>query len=194
MVAAGVLGGLAMVVVALALHRPPLDDIGWSNLPDEPRLRSELSATLGHAPGLYVYPAIHSRAPAPDAEAKTYEVALAAGPSGLLVYLPVGDDVSPGHAMPEQLLVTIVMATLAAGLLSVTALHGGYGSRVLFVTALGALASIPAHMTYHAWFGFPANYTAARIALDFIPWMAASLVLAAIVRPSAGITPARSSS
>ena len=180
---AGVLGGLAMMVVAFALHRPPLDDIGWSNLTHEHPFRSALSASLGPARGLYVYPAVHSHAADQDAEAKAYEASLVAGPSGLLLYLPAGDSISPDRAMPEQLLVTIAMATLAAGLLSFTALGGGFGARLLFVTALGVLASVPAHMTYHAWFGFPASYTAARILLDFGPWLAASLMLAAIVRP-----------
>lgn len=180
---AGALGGLAMIVVGFMLHRPPLDDIGWSTLTDEPHFRSELSGSLGRARGLYIYPAVHSAAADQNAEGKAYEASLNAGPSGLLIYLPVGDSISAQRAMPEQLLVTLAMATLAAGLLSMTPSRGGFGSRVAFVAGLGIFASVPAHMTYHAWFGFPASYTAARILLDFGPWVAASLVLAAIVRP-----------
>ena len=173
---AGLLGGLAMMVAAFAIHRPPLDDVGWSDVPGEAQVRAALSASMGNTAGIYVYPAVDTGAETAEAKARTG-----------LIYRPAGQAVSPARAMPEELLKTLLLATLAAALLA-QAPRLSYAGRAAFVAAIGFIASISTHISYHAWFGFPASYTAARMAMDFGPWIVGALVIAAVTRarPSTG--------
>ena len=177
--AAGLLGGLAMMVVAFLLHRPPLDEIGWINLPDSAHVRSTLSTAIGDRPGLYVYPSIVGSASGDGG-------AIDRGPSGLLIYQPAGSEMSFAQSMAEEALKTILMATLAAFLLACVRSDFGYGARAGFIAAIGAMTSVSTHVSDHLWFGFPLSYTIGRIGLDFGPWIVASLVIAALVRPRLG--------
>ena len=181
---AGILAGLVMMAVAFGLHRPPLDELGWANFPTDAQVASRLSRELGHASGLYVYPALVGIS-AGDVETRnTHDRALQASPSGFVLYRAPGDAVDDSRAMPEELLKTLMVATLAAFLLAQTSNTPRYLSRFGFVAIIGVITSVSTHISYHAWFGFPGNYTVGRIVLDFVPWLFASLVIAHLVRPA----------
>ncbi len=180
------------MVAAFVLHRPPLDEVGWINLPQDAQIRKILSSEIGPASGLYVYPKLVGiDADSAGAAQAAYSEALKTGPSGFLLYRSAGDAVDPERGMVEELLKTFVVATLASLLLASTTGRRGYLFRFGFVAVIGAIASSSTHISYHAWFGFPAAYTLARIALDVVPWIAGSLVIAALVRPRDGDAPAR---
>lgn len=185
---AGMLGGILMMAVAFAIHRPPLDEFGWANLPNDAKVRSTLSAGLGHDSGLYVYPALVGISPSDMYSGKAYDLSIKAGPSGFVLYRATGDAVDAGRAMPEELMKTLIVATLAAFLLAQSSNLSSYFSRIVFVATIGAIASVSTHISYHAWFGFPGKYTIGRIALDLIPWLFASFLIARLLQPETQVS------
>jgi hypothetical protein len=178
-VLAGVLGGLAMFVVMSIFHMSPVAQIGFSMMKDDAAALSALQTATDNKPGLYIYPTVDMKAK--DAMA-TAEAARKTNPSGILIYQPPG---SPG--MIPKLLVTefateVVQALIAAMLLSMTAITV-YGARVGFVVLVALVSTISTNISYWNWYAFPASYTLANMGIELASFLAAALVIAALVKP-----------
>ena len=70
---------------------------------------------------------------------------------------------------------------LAVFLLAQTRLTS-YAARVAFVAGLGVLASLGTNISYWNWYGFPGSYTAAYMVTQFVGFLVAGLVVAAMTR------------
>lgn len=101
-----------------------------------------------------------------------------------MVYLPGGGPFMYSAQFVFGILINIVMATVAAYLLSLASGKlSGYGQRVIFVALVGLIASLSGPITNWNWWLYPAGFIVA-VAVDMIiAWVLAGLVIAKIVKP-----------
>ena len=106
-----------------------------------------------------------------------------AGPRGILIYHPEGEQaLSPkqlGLQLGDEILAGLVVAILLA---QATALKG-YAGRVGLVTLMGLLPFFIVNFPYWNWYGFPSNFTVSELVDKLITFFVAGLVLGAIVKP-----------
>lgn len=168
---AGILGGIAMFVWSSIAHlATPLASAGIAVLPDEQVTINSLAATLGEHEGLFLFP---SMATAGGESAKE-------GPVGFLVYHPHAAYALRPKTLITEFVTELVESIIAAYLLSATMLVG-YAARVGFVTLVGIAAAITTNVPYWNWYGFPTKYTLGYGLTEILAYLAAGLVIAAIV-------------
>ena len=183
---AGLLGGIAMFAWTSLAHMVlPLGGAGMKEIPNEQGVLSAMQASLGQAPGLYLFP---STGLGPDATMQQKSAAmdqygqkLAANPSGILIYHPPGaKPMTPGQ-LGTEFLTELIEALLAVILLSQTRLTS-FASRLGFVIVAGMLATIATNVSYWNWYGFPASYTAAYMTTGIVGFLCVGLVAAAVMK------------
>jgi hypothetical protein len=183
---AGLLGGIAMFAWTSLAHMVlPLGGAGFKEIPNEQGVLSAMQASLGTAPGLYLYPGTGL---GPDATMQQKRAAmdqygqkLAANPSGILIYHPPGvKPMTPGQ-LGTEFLTELIEALLAVILLSQTRLTS-FASRLGFVIVAGMLATIATNVSYWNWYGFPATYTAAYMMTGLVGFICVGLVAAAVMK------------
>lgn len=183
---AGLLGGVIMMVWLTVAHMvSPLGAVGFDNMLNDDATRAALTASMGDRPGMYGFPAVDTASKDMGASMKAYQDKTRTGPSGFLIYHPAGKATNMGAGALQEFLKLWVVATIAAFLLAEASAQLGYGARVGFVAAIGAVASLSTNVSYRAWYGFPGDYTAAAIFMEFVGYVLGGLVLAALVRPPA---------
>ena len=185
---AGFLGGVVMLIWLTVAHMvSPLGQVGFDNMPNDEVTRPALAASMGARPGMYGFPAMDMQLAAKDmgASMKAYEEKTRAGPSGFVIYHPAGQPLNMGMGALQEFLKLWVVATIAAFLLAEASTQLSYGARVGFVAAIGAIASLSTNVSYRAWYGFPGDYTAAAIFMEFVGYVLGGLVLAWFARAPA---------
>jgi hypothetical protein len=189
---AGLLGGIAMFVWSSIAHVAlPLGKTGIKEIPNEQAVLSGMQAQLGGTSGLYAFPGM-GLGPNPtrqeeNAAMQQYDQKLAANPSGILIYHPPGAKaLSPGQLVTE-LLTELVEALLLAWLLAQTTLATP-ASRMGFVVVAALMATITTNIPYWNWYGFPTSYTTAYMLIEFVGYLAAGAVVAAILKTKAPVS------
>ena len=183
---AGLLGGIAMFAwTSLAHMALPLGDAGIREIPNEQGVLSAMHSSLGEAPGFYFFP---GSGLGPDATIQQKRAAmdqygqkLAANPSGILIYHPVGAKPMSAGQLGTEFLTELIESLLVVFLLSQTRL-ASFASRLGFVIVAGLLATIATNVSYWNWYGFPATYTAAYMTTGLVGFLCVSLVAAAVMR------------
>jgi Periviscerokinin family len=186
---AGVLGGIAMFIWSSIAHVAlPLGRTGIREIPNEQVVLSGMQAQLGGTSGLYAFPGM-GLGPNPTREEENaamqqYEQKLAANPSGILIYHPPGaKSLTPGQLITECL-TELAEALLLAWLLAQTTL-ATFASRMGFVVMAAIMATITTNIPYWNWYGFPASYTTAYISIEFVGYLLAGAVVAAMLKMKA---------
>ena len=185
----GLLAGSAMFVWSGIAHMAlPLGEAGVREIPNEKPALNALQAALGESSGLYLFPGMGL---GPDAtkQQKTaamqdYGKKLAANPSGVLIYHPPGATPLAARMFITEFLTELVEAMLAVWLMAQARLES-FASRFGFVLVLGLMASLMTNVQYWNWYGFPTNYTAAYIFTEFMGFVVAGLIAAAMVKTAA---------
>jgi hypothetical protein len=179
-VLAALLGGIAMFVWGSIGHLlTPIGEAGFRNLPGEAPVLDAIRANVPED-GMYFFPGMDERAKTAEGHAE-WQRRYEAGPSGLLIVHPHGEQ----SINARLLLVELFSNILAAGLAAWAATHARtYARRVALVTAFGLCAWTSIEISYWNWYGFPAAYTLAQLVDQVVGFLVAGLVIAAIVRPS----------
>jgi hypothetical protein len=186
---AGVLGGIAMFVWSSIAHIAlPLGRTGIKEIPNEQAVLSGMQAQLGGTSGLYAFPGM-GLGPNPTREEENaamqqYEQKLAANPSGILIYHPPGAKALQPSQLITELLTELGEALLLAWLLAHTSL-ATLAARMGFVTIAALMAAITTNIPYWNWYGFPTSYTTAYMSIQFVGYLLAGLVAAAILKTKA---------
>jgi len=172
---AGVLGGLALFVWGAVSHMAlGLGSVGMEYLPQQQLVMQAMNASVSQ-PGFYMFPRGDQKGNLPAERV--------GGAWGLVIYHPTGAS----SMLPEQLLneclLNIVLALLAAYLLSLAPGLNGYRARVGFVVVLGTVVALMTHVQYWNWYGFPTSYTVANIVQNIAGFLVVGLVAAAFVKP-----------
>lgn len=189
---AGLLGGIAMFAWTFLAHMVlPLGGAGVKEIPNEQGVLSAMQASLGAAPGFYLFPGAGL---GPDATMQQKRAAmdqygqkLAVNPSGILIYHPAGAQLLTAGQLATEFLTELIEALLAVILLSQTRLTS-FVSRLGFVIVAGMLATIATNVSYWNWYGFPATYTAAYMTTGVVGFICLGLVAAAVMKERAPAT------
>src|SRR5215472_17387426 len=187
---AGILGGIAFFAWSSLAHVVlPLGQTGIQEIPNEQAVTSAMKANIP-ADGLYFFPGTGLPATATRSQKmaamKDMGPKLNAGPVGILVYHPVGQDALTLRPLLTEFVTNVVQVLLAVVLLGQTSLTS-FGARWRFITIAGTLAAISTNISYWTFYGFPGNYTLAYILMIAVGLVCAGLVAAAIVKPGAGM-------
>jgi hypothetical protein len=173
---AGVLGGLALFLWGGLTHMVlPLGAVGMDYLPQQQPVMQTLQASVPQS-GFYMFPQGDKAGNLPADQV--------GGAYGMLIYHPSGAaSLRPGQLLNECIL-NIVLALLAAYLLSLAPGLGGYAARVGFVVVAGTITALMTHVQYWNWYGFPISYTLANIFQNMVGFLIVGLVAAAFVKPT----------
>jgi hypothetical protein len=185
---AGVLGAIAMFIWSSVAHMAlPLGHAGIHNgLPNEENVLPALQTSLGDKAGLYLFPGSGAGDnPTREQEKEAmahYPEKLAANPSGLLMYHPIGArTLNLGKLLMVEFATELLEAILAVFLLAQTRI-ASFGGRVGFVFVVGIVAAIATNVSYWNWYGFPGVYTAAYMLIQIVGFLCIGLVAALVLR------------
>ena len=168
---AGILGAVSMFVWSAIAHMAlPLGEAGVKQIDNEQALLGTMQSTLP-AHGLYMFPNMP-----PGNDQAAYQKKLAAGPSGLLIYMP-NRDFSFGKSLGIEFITQLAQALLAAMLLSMTRI-GSFAGRLGFFALVGLAAVITTNVSYWNWYAFPVTYTSAYMFTQWVGYVCAGLVAA----------------
>ncbi|HVR39786.1 MAG TPA: hypothetical protein VMU84_11880 [Thermoanaerobaculia bacterium] len=178
-VIAAILGGIILFAWGAIAHMAtPLGTIGLQPVPNEEAVRSALKNNIPNE-GLYYFPAPDPKKPN-DMEA--HAAKMRSGPTGLLVYQPVG-TIDFGKQLTIELLSDIIAALIAAILASM--MVGSYGKRVLAITFLAVFAWMLLTVSYWNWYHFTLGFALAELVTEIVGMFLAALVIAKFVRAPA---------
>lgn len=179
---AGILGGIMMFLWGYVSHvLLPLGHMGIQSLPSEETVLTAMRSAI-QEPGLYFFPGMDmSKEPSPE-EQRAWEEKYKAGPIGILVYRPQGEQPLALKQLLTELGSNILAALVAAFLLTLT--QAPFAKRVVLVTLVGAFAWLSISVSQWNWYGFPTSFTTAEGIDQVVGAFLTGLVLAAIVKPS----------
>ena len=179
LILAALLGGLVVFLWSAFTHMAtPLGMAGIQSLPHEEEILPVLQNTLPGR-GFYFFPAFSTGKMSKEDEERWNE-RYRTGPTGLLVYRPIGGKAfDPSKLLVE--LLTNVMAALVAALI-VSSLPGGVVARGLTVSLLGVFAWLSISASYWNWYEFPGTFIAAEGFDQFVGWFLGGLMMAWVMR------------
>lgn len=190
---AALLGALAYFLWSGLAHMVlPLGEAGLKEMPNEAPITAAMKAGLPDR-GLYVFPGTGLPANASQSEKRAAMDSqfkkTASGPSGILMFHPAR-DFSFGSALGTEFFTNVLQVLLAVILLSQTRLWN-FAARWGFMVTVGLLVAISTNISYWNWYGFPITYTLSYAFTIFLGFVLAGLVVAAIVKPGAGMPASR---
>ena len=185
---AAILGGLAFFMWSFVAHTlTGLGETGIQEMPNEQAVVSQMKGTFPGS-GLYMFPGFGLPANASHSEkmkamqSDAMQAKMKSGPTGMVVYRAEGMGGVALRPLITEFVTNVIQIFLAVLLLGQTRIVNFVG-RWRFITIAGFLAAISTNISYWNWYGFPANYTTAYIAMIAVGFSIAGLVAAAIVKP-----------
>ena len=176
----GVLAGVIVFVVSALNHTVlPTGHMGLEVLPSEEPVLAAMRAAIPDK-GLYIFPGMDMRHKPTDEEMKAWTEKYVAGPTGMLVYSPGGEQPKMAPQLSSELLTDILAGCIAAFIVSLTA--ASFGRRVLLVTLLGVFAWLTVTVSYGIWYRFPGAYVVGEGIDQIVGWFLGGLVIAWIYR------------
>jgi hypothetical protein len=178
---AGIAGGVVLFIWGALSHTVlPFGEIGIKMLPNEAPVMAAMKSNITE-PGLYFYPGIEGGHSANEAEQAAWEAKYKAGPHGILIYHPTGNEPMPPSMLITELVSNILAAILVALVLSwlICSFWGRVASAALF----GVVSWLSVDASYWNWYGFPTNYFAAQAVDHVVGWFLAGLVIAWLIMP-----------
>lgn len=166
---------VASAITHMAL---PLGEVGIQRLPNEEAVVAALRENLRDR-GFYFFPAMADGATAEQQQ--RWAEAYRRGPTGILVYRPQGSEPLSAGQFATECFSNILVALVAAWLLAQTGL-ASFAARVLFVAALGLVASLAIDVSQWNWYGFPGDFMLASMADQVISLAAAGLAMGRLVK------------
>jgi len=163
----------------------PMMDLMFPALPNE----SSLDQALKDIPasGEYLFPEWHAAKGKTDTpEGKIWDAKVRQGPVGRIIISKEGASPMDPKILVLGFVHFLIASVMAATLLTL-ALPGlpTYGTRLLFVTALGVFASVTLNLMDSVWFHRPWLVPLVLTGNHIVGWFLAGLVLAGVIRPKA---------
>lgn len=177
---AGLLGGIVMFVWSAFSHMVlPLGEMGFSSLPNEDSIVTVLKQGVSQS-GMYFFPGMDMSRKMTKEEEDAWTAKYKAGPVGMLIYQPTGEEPMAARYMIVELLSDIVAALFAAWI--VGRLVGAYFARVIATAIFGLLAWLSLSVSYWNWYKFPGAYILGEGIDQVVGWFVAGIVIALIVK------------
>jgi hypothetical protein len=155
---------------------------------------SEQIRTRGVKQGMHVFPDMPTAADQKDAEKmKAINERYKAGPSGLLIVAPTGEDMMGPETLGKELVTNVIGALIASWIVSLIPADAGLFRRWFAVLLMGVLGWVSITASYGIWYRFPPDFVHDELYCALLEWGVAGLVIAAIVRRSPAVAPVSSS-
>ena len=170
---------LACVVLFLwggLSHTVLLIGTGFTPLPQEETIVPALSGSI-KAQGLYFFPGKDFRHATAEQEAD-WLTRFRTGPTGMVIYRPVGGEPFSARKLLIQLLASFVTALIASYVASL--MGAPYWERALAISLFGFMACSAVSIIYWNWYEFPTSFFIAQIVDQAIGFFLAGLVIARI--------------
>jgi hypothetical protein len=106
-----------------------------------------------------------------------------AGPNGLLLIGPTGEDMMGPVQLGGELTTNIIAALFAAWIVSLLRPDVGFRKRWLVVLLIGECAWLSQNASYGLWYRFPHELIHDELLCVLLEWSLAGLVIAKIVKP-----------
>lgn len=184
---AAILGALVMFIWGFVSHvLTPLGEMGLKQLPNEQPVMAAMQENITEH-GMYFFPGIQMNPKPSDEEQKAWEAKYKAGPIGIIVYSPHGNE-----AMSPKLLAIEFGTTFCAVLLAAFIVSNvrGYGKRVFCFMLIGLIGWFSISASYWNWFAFPTDHTISQLIGETVGWLLAGIFAAAIAKPRVTPEPA----
>ena len=183
---AGVLGGIVMFAWTSIAHMGlPLGEAGITEIPNESAVLNSMQSNIGDRAGLYIFPGLGLGENASREEKsqamKGMQQRIAANPSGILMYHPLGRQFAFGKSLAIEFSTELLEAILVIWLLAQTRI-ASFGGRVGFVLVAGILAAISTNVSYWNWYGFPGVYTASYMLIEIIGFLLVGIAAGLMLR------------
>lgn len=180
---AGIVGGVLVFFMGAFNHMVlGLQGRTLANLPENSTFVEQVKAR-GLKPGLYVFPDMPTGADGNDpAKYAAANEAYKAGPAGMLLIAPTGQDMMGPPQLGFEFATGAVAALIAAWIVSLFSAEVGYVRRWLAVALLGAFSWVSLAASYGIWYRFPHDFLHDELLCALIEWGVAGLAIAAIVR------------
>lgn len=185
-----VVGGVVVFIWGSISHMAlGLGGTGIKSLPNEEAVVSAMRSSIRES-GFYFFP-FYEESPGmtkeqKEAVQKQWGEKIKAGPNGILIYHPQGQEPLSPKQLGTEFLSNVAAALVAAFVLSKAAgSTSSLPARALLVGLLGLFASLDINISYWNWYGFPGSYTLAATLDAFIGWGLAGLAMAGIVKTPA---------
>lgn len=169
-------GGLSHLVIFIGT--------GFKPLPNEDKVIETLKKSIPEQ-GLYFFPGKDFRHNTAEQEL-IWNKKFQFGPTGLLIYKPVGGNPFSPDKLVLQLISNLLSACIIAFITSL--LLANYWKKVFVITLLGSLSSVAVSMIYWNWYEFPTSFFIAQFMDTTVGFFLAGLVIAKIVSKSVYIT------
>ena len=185
-----ILGGLVFFIWGALAHEVlPLGELGVRAL-DNDQVGSAIKAAVNQ-PGFYIFPLPDLKSMDGTQRQQAMQQMtekMKAGPTGIMVVYPQGREfVIPAH-LAVQALCDFLTIALAAGLFARTNIQD-YRSRITFFVLLALFPTLCVEVPQSNWYGFPALYTTAQLAIHLLGFLFAGLVVVKIMQPRLVPTP-----
>jgi hypothetical protein len=179
-VCAAILAGAAVMFVWGAVsHLVLFKGTGFSRLPNEDRIVTELRGSIREE-GLYFFPSPDFSGNAtPEAKA-AWEAKFSAGPTGMIVYHPEGSSPVSGAKLLIQFFSHLIGAAIAT--LVASFIGKPYWTRVLVIGLLGAFGPLTLGLISWNWYGFPTAFFLAQLVDMVVGWSLAGMAIARLIR------------
>ena len=168
---AGIVGAIVMFIWASCAHTVlGLGNVGMRTMPAaaEDTVMGAIKGATGDQSGLYVAPGAAMEGNAPET-----------GPSLLMVYKSQSAYAMTPMQLGGEFALELVQSLILAFLLAAMAV--GMGARIGYALAAGVMVGIATNGSYHIWYGFPHDYTAAMIGIQVVEYLVAGIVIALIL-------------
>lgn len=169
-----VVGAVVVFILSSIWHvATPLGEVGVQNLPNATILSPAMKLAIPNA-GFYFFPGMNrSKGMTREqqrAEQEKYLNAYKAGPTGILIYTPGGENLNYGKLLVNQFLIGLLCAFFIAWILAVTAVATTFAQRVLIALFVSAFGAILVSFEYWNWYNFPSDYTITYAAGIVVTW------------------------
>lgn len=177
---AGIVGGIVMFAWGFVSHMLlPVGEMGittkWNEAATVAAMKNDLKE-----PGFYFFPGASKEEMADPAKMAEWTERYKAGPRGILIYHPTGEEPMGAKTMLAEL-GSNILAGIAAAFV-VGWLICSFGGRVLAAGLIGFAGWMSIDVSLWNWYGFPTMYTIGQGIDQVVGWLLSGIAFALLLR------------
>lgn len=177
LIVATLLGAAVLFVWGGLSHMVIFVGTGFKPLPNEERIIETLKNSIPEK-GLYFFPGKNFKTITADQEI-VWEQKFQYGPTGILLYQPIGGNPLSAKKMVIQFISNFLSAFLIVFITSL--IIANYWKRVIIITLLGSLSVVAVSMIYWNWYEFPTDFFIAQFIDMTVGFFLAGIVISKII-------------